>query len=185
MHGWQAPSFISLAGIPTSLTRWHCPWTQRRWMLFPALLQAGWYFIIIDHCFPTYKLKGKLLIYYIIGENLMKILANPCKSCQHLQNHRMADVERVFGGHLLNHLLNWGHLEPVAQHCVQRLWNISKDGDSRICLGNLCQCLVILTLKMCFLRVRVVLVCAYHLHWTPFRYLYTSMRFPEPFSSPG
>lgn len=66
-------------------------------MLFLTILQVRWYFISTDHRFPIYKLKIKLLVYYIRREELMKSFTKVCNYfCQHLQNHRIVEVERDF-----------------------------------------------------------------------------------------
>ena len=94
-------------------------------------------------------------------------------------------------------LLNQGHLKSVAQNYVQMALEISKTGDSTTSLGNLCQCSVTLTVKMCFLMLRrsTFSLCPLPLvlslgttanrlaSWSshvPSRYLYTLMISREP-----
>jgi len=48
-------------------------------------------------------------------------------------------------------LLQQGHIQLVAQDCVQMGFEYSGDGNSTASLGNLCQCSVTLTMRKCFL----------------------------------
>jgi len=93
-------------------------------------------------------------------------------------------------------LLKKGHTE-LSLH-LWRLLSASKDADATTSLGNLCQCLVTLTVKKCFLMFRGNLLCFSlcplplvlslgttkksldpSLH-PPFRYWSTLIRSPEP-----
>lgn len=133
---------------------------------------ASW--LIFYHCrfsFPIYKLQGKLLICYSIGEELMKIFANVCTSVNLYRIREWLMWKGDSGDHLVPPAAQLGPLRAscpalcpqgsgvfLRMETPQPPWATS--------LGNLCQCLVILTLKMCFLKVRVVFVCAHCLCWT-------------------
>ena len=69
----------------------------------------------------------------------------------HSQNHKMAEVGRDL----------WRSLCPSQLPRTASRWplNISEDGDSTTSLGNLCQCLITLTGKKCFLMFRGNLLC--------------------------
>lgn len=79
----------------------------------------------------------------------------------------------------------------------RQLLRISKERDSTISLGNLCQCSVTLMVKKCFFMFLCVVVCASWLlscHWAPLessvlfalslRYLHALVRFPPQPSLP-
>lgn len=53
-----------------------------------------------------------------------------------------------------NPLLSQSHLKPVTQAYIQTALNISRHGESMTSLGNLCQSLVTLPVKKCFLMFR-------------------------------
>lgn len=77
------------------------------------------------------------------------------------ESHRMTDRLRLEGtseSHLVQPpQLKQDHLKQAAQDHVQM--NISNTGDSATCLGNLCQCLVSLTIKKCFLTFAWNVLC--------------------------
>jgi len=72
------------------------------------------------------------------------------------QNYRIAEVGRdLWGASGLIPLLKQGHPELVALDRVQADLNISKDGDSTTSLGNLCKCLVTLTVKKQYCSITI------------------------------
>jgi len=90
------------------------------------------------------------------------------------QNHRRVEVDRdLWGSSGPKALLRPDHLELIAQDHARQLLNISKDGDSAACLGNLRQCSVTFTIKECFLMFRRNLLC-FSLCLLPYNYDYPS-----------
>ena len=116
-------------------------------------------------------------------------------------NHRMVDVGRDLGGHLVQAPCSTRATSIHLPTTVSRqLWSLSKDGDSTASLGNLCQCLVTPIVKNCFLMFRGKPPCfslcplplVLSLRTTkkslapsslhpPFRYLYQLVRSPLSF----
>jgi len=61
-------------------------------------------------------------------------------------------------------LLKEGRIEPIAQDHVQTAFEYLQGGRLTTSLGNLCQCLVTLTVKECFLMCGWNLL---HFSWCP------------------
>lgn len=116
------------------------------------------------------------------------------------QNHGMAEVETdLWRSPSPTRLLKAGSTRtgcPVSSQIVSML----KDEDSTISLGNMFQCLILITIKKIFFMfksnsfISVRTDCLFSCHWAPMRrvwllvlygplisYLYTWMRYPLNF----
>lgn len=67
-----------------------------------------------------------------------------------LQNHKITEWLKLESTSGVHFYLEQGQLEQVAQNSVQLDFIISKDEDSTNSLGNLCQCLATLIVKIIF-----------------------------------